>query len=164
MLPHTPTINYELRTLKETQQLAKTIARVILPNFVIALNGDLGAGKTTLVREILYSMGITGSVKSPTFTYVEPYRHNNIDILHFDLYRFSDSEEWFELGFDDYFINDHICFIEWAKKADGLIPPIDWKISMATDGENHSCKITAYTEKGQECLKKLIAIDASLSN
>jgi tRNA threonylcarbamoyladenosine biosynthesis protein TsaE len=155
-------MHYQLRTLAHTHQLAKTISRVITADFVVSLSGDLGAGKTTLVREILRAYGITGSVKSPTFTYVEPYQINNIDIYHFDLYRFSDPEEWFDLGFDEYFIHPHICFIEWAEKAGKLAPKADWQITLQVSGEIHSCQIMADTDKGQECLKSLMIQDADL--
>lgn len=155
-------MHYQLKSLADTTILAKQIAGVIVPNFIITLNGDLGAGKTTLVREILRSLGLTGSIKSPTFTYVEPYTLDNIDIYHFDLYRFSSPEEWFDMGFDEYFINQHLCFIEWAEKAIGLIPHIDWSISLHVKGEIHDCQIMAYTAKGQECLKSLMATGANL--
>ncbi|HLX52610.1 MAG TPA: tRNA (adenosine(37)-N6)-threonylcarbamoyltransferase complex ATPase subunit type 1 TsaE [Aquella sp.] len=122
---------FQLRSLADTHKLAKLIAGIIVPNFVIALSGDLGAGKTTLVREILHALGISGSIKSPTFTYVEPYKLENIEVYHFDLYRISDPEEWFDLGFDEYFINPHLCFIEWAEKAEGVLPQVDWSIILS---------------------------------
>jgi len=153
---------YQLNSLANTHKLAQAIAGVIVPNFVIALSGDLGAGKTTLVREILRALGISGSIKSPTFTYVEPYKLDNVDVYHFDLYRISDPEEWFDLGFDEYFINPHLCFIEWAEKAKGLIPAVDWSITMHVSDGAHSCQIMAHTDKGQECLKSLMTNGASL--
>ncbi len=155
-------MRYQLRSLTDTHKLAGLIAGIIVPNFVIALSGDLGAGKTTLVREILHTLGIGGSIKSPTFTYVEPYKLNDVDVYHFDLYRLSDPEEWFDLGFDEYFINSHVCFIEWAEKAKGLIPTIDWSIEMQVSDGIHSCQIMAHTDKGQECLKSLMTNGASL--
>ena len=146
----------KLNNLSATKMLADKIAKVIPCKFVIALSGELGAGKTTLVREILRSIGVTVAIKSPTFTYVEPYcvypnnpnnSNNNqlgvkksnaqepdiqdvIAIYHFDLYRFNDVEDWFNLGFDEYFIEPSICFVEWYEKAHGLLPCIDWKINI----------------------------------
>ncbi|MCC2624764.1 MAG: tRNA ((37)-N6)-threonylcarbamoyltransferase complex ATPase subunit type 1 TsaE [Burkholderiales bacterium] len=157
-------MNFQLNSLSDTHTLAGLIAEVIVPNFVITLNGDLGAGKTTLVREILQAMGVTGSIKSPTFTYVEPYHLDYIDIFHFDLYRFSSADEWLDMGFDEYFINPHLCFIEWAEKANGLIPEMDWDITLSINNEIHSCRITAHTNKGQECLKSLMKAGVSLLN
>lgn len=141
-----------------TQQLAVGIASAIVPNFVLSLNGTLGAGKTTLVREILYALGVTGSVKSPTFTLVEPYSLPICDIYHFDLYRFSDPEEWFDLGFDEYFNGKFIAFIEWAEKATGLIPQIDWQIDIEFDEANERIlTISSLTVLGEECLTRLIS-------
>lgn len=153
---------YQLETLAHTHKLSQIIARVITANFVVALNGDLGTGKTTLIREILKELGVKGSIKSPTFTYVEPYKISNINIYHFDLYRFSDPEEWFNLGFEDYFIDSHICFIEWAERLGKLMFPIDWQIDMRVEDEIHSCQIKAYTNKGQECLRNLTIKGANL--
>lgn len=141
-----------------TQQLAVDIASTIVPNFVLSLNGTLGAGKTTLVREVLYALGVTGSVKSPTFTLVEPYSLPICDIYHFDLYRFSDPEEWFDLGFDEYFNGKFIAFIEWAEKATGLIPQIDWQIDIEFDETNERIlTISSLTVLGEECLTRLIS-------
>lgn len=157
-------MHYQLNSLDDTHKLAKGIALSIVPNFVVALNGDLGAGKTTLVREVIHALGIKGSVKSPTFTYVEPYLLDKLHIYHFDLYRFSDPEEWFDMGFDEYFVHNSICFIEWAVKAKELIPVIDWSINLWVKDGIHNCQIMAKTDKGQTCLKNLMASGANLSN
>jgi tRNA threonylcarbamoyladenosine biosynthesis protein TsaE len=148
--------SFTLNTLPATQKLAKSIARIITPGFIVSLNGNLGAGKTTLVRNILQSMGITDNVKSPTFTLVEPYKINELNVFHFDLYRFTEPEEWFELGFDEYFTPNSICFIEWADRATGLIPNIDWAINLTMQGDIHYCQIIANTGKGYSCLQALM--------
>jgi tRNA threonylcarbamoyladenosine biosynthesis protein TsaE len=149
-----------LKSLADTENLAKAIALSIVPNFVLTLNGDLGSGKTTLTRNILQSMGISGSIKSPTYTLVEPYKLANFYVYHFDLYRFSEPEEWFESGFDEYFINHSICFIEWAEKALELIPVIDWQIDLTVKNEMRIVKIISKTKQGNECLTTLIKHDA----
>ena len=94
---------FNLESLNATENLATKIAQVIVPNFIVSLSGNLGAGKTTLTRAILRAIGITGSIKSPTFTLVEPYQLESYVVYHFDLYRFRDPEEWFDAGFDEYF-------------------------------------------------------------
>lgn len=152
-------MNYtcSLLNLSDTNKLAKLIAHAIKPNMTIVLNGNLGAGKTTLTRDILHSLGISGSIKSPTFTLVEPYELPSYTVYHFDLYRFGDPEEWFDSGFDEYFLGRFICFIEWAEKAHGLIPQVDWQIDIVLDiNNNRTLKISALTAEGIECLMRLI--------
>ncbi len=148
---------FNLESLNATENLATRIAQVIVPNFIVSLNGNLGAGKTTLTRAILRAIGVTGSIKSPTFTLVEPYQLESYTVYHFDLYRFSDPEEWFEAGFDEYFNEPQISFIEWAEKAEGLIPPIDWQINIKfLNDERRELIINALTDTGDKCLMKLI--------
>ena len=145
-----------LNDLETTQRLAKGIAQVIVPNFVVSLSGNLGAGKTTLTREVLRNLGIAGSIKSPTFTLVEPYQLPDYMLYHFDLYRFSDPEEWFDAGFDEYFSAPQVSFIEWAEKAQGLIPQIDWQITISFKHNLRELIIDSLTLTGDTCLTKLI--------
>lgn len=150
---------YILNDLTATNKLAKLIAQIITSNFVLTLSGNLGAGKTTLTREILRNLGVTGSIKSPTFTLVEPYQLANYTLYHFDLYRFSDPEEWFDAGFDEYFTADQVSFIEWAEKAQGLIPQIDWQINIDFQHDIRELTINSLTLTGDTCLTKLINSD-----
>ena len=121
---------------------------------VIYLQGDLGAGKTTLVRGVLNALGYAGRVKSPTYTLVEPYRIAGLDLRHFDLYRLQDQEEWDSAGFRDEFDGHNIFLIEWPENAKGLIPEADLTIvfDILTHGRN--IEITGNTLTGRECLKK----------
>ena len=148
-----------LNDLETTQRLAKGIAQVIVPNFVVSLSGNLGAGKTTLTREVLRNFGVTGSIKSPTFTLVEPYQLPDYTLYHFDLYRFSDPEEWFDAGFDEYFSVPQVSFIEWAEIAKGLIPQIDWQITISLKHNFRELIIDSLTLTGDTCLTKLINSD-----
>ena len=145
-----------LNNLEQTIEFAKYIAESIVPNFVVALKGDLGAGKTTLVRNILYSMGIVGSVKSPTYTLVEPYKSGDTDIYHFDLYRLVTPLEWEDAGFNDYFTSSSICFIEWAEKANCYIKTIDWQIIIDIHNTGRRITINSFSNKGNACLQKLM--------
>ena len=122
---------------------------------VIYLNGDLGAGKTTLVRGILNALGHAGRVKSPTYTLVEPYHIAGLDLRHFDLYRLHDHEEWESAGFRDEFDGHNIFLIEWPERAQGLIPQADVEITFEILAQGRETKIHAHTKMGKQCLGQL---------
>jgi len=122
---------------------------------VIYLRGDLGAGKTTLVRALLNALGYQGRVKSPTYTLLEQYEAGELNLRHFDLYRFRDASEWETAGFNDEFDGTNICLVEWPEQAAGLLPPADVEIifEILPDGRNIS--LHAHTDTGRECLNGL---------
>jgi tRNA threonylcarbamoyladenosine biosynthesis protein TsaE len=90
---------------------------------VVWLEGDLGAGKTTLVRGLLRAAGETGPVKSPTYTLVEVHVVSGLNFYHFDFYRFNQAEEYLDAGLDEYFSGSGICLVEWPDKAAPYLPP-----------------------------------------
>ena len=97
------------------------------------LQGPLGAGKTTLVRHLLRALGVTGRVKSPTYTVMEPYRVGGLDVAHFDFYRFSDPREWEDAGFRDVFARPGLKLAEWPEKAAGALPAPDLALHLTLD-------------------------------
>jgi tRNA threonylcarbamoyladenosine biosynthesis protein TsaE len=118
---------------------------------LVFLNGHLGSGKTTLVRGLLKAAGVTGTVKSPTYTIVEEYDIAHRKIFHFDLYRLADADELEWIGIDDYLNQSALCFIEWADKGADHLPKPDLNITLETrnDGrfiaiENHSTKTFSF--------------------
>lgn len=114
-------------------ELGGQIACLLPVGGVVLLHGNLGVGKTTLVRGLLRSLGFEGTVKSPTYTLVEPYHVAGRDIYHFDLYRLADPEELEYLGVRDYFRDDALCLIEWPQQADGFLPKADLEINIEHD-------------------------------
>lgn len=122
---------------------------------VIWLRGDLGAGKTTLVRALLRALGHAGRVKSPTYTLMEPYEIGSLHLRHFDLYRFQDQDEWEAAGFRDEFNSSNICLIEWPEKAVERVPPADVELSLAIAPQGRSLSLRANTRIGRECLDSL---------
>lgn len=122
---------------------------------VIYLHGDLGAGKTTLVRAVLNALGYTGRVKSPTYTLVESYNVAGLEFRHFDLYRLRDQEEWDAAGFRDEFDGQNIFFIEWPERAQGLLPPADIEITFEILPQGRNATIRGTTSTGRECLTQL---------
>ena len=116
---------------------------------LIFLEGDLGAGKTTLSRGIIRGLGRTGAVKSPTFTLVEPYEIGDIHAFHFDLYRLVDPEELEYLGIRDYFEDDALCLIEWPRNGAGFLPKPDLTITISPQDSGRSLKILPQGSRGE---------------
>jgi tRNA threonylcarbamoyladenosine biosynthesis protein TsaE len=120
-----------------------------LSNAFIALHGDLGAGKTTLVRHLLQALGVTGRIKSPTYAVVEPYELPELNIWHFDFYRFNDPREWEEAGFRDIFASPGLKLAEWPDKAAGMLPVADVTLRLHTlDDSRREVRLTAGTPAG----------------
>lgn len=124
------------------------------PGLVIYLYGDLGAGKTTLVRGMLAALGYSGKVKSPTYTLLEPYQLDGLDLRHFDLYRLTGEDEWESAGFRDEFDGSRVLLIEWPEKAAGLLPAADLNINLAIGKTGRDAKLQSNTETGYQCLKQ----------
>lgn len=138
-----------------TAAFAARLAKVIKPGMVIYLRGDLGAGKTTLVRALLDALGYQGRVKSPTYTLLEQYEVAGLSLRHFDLYRFRDEAEWESAGFDDEFDGLNICLLEWPEQAAGLVPQADVEILFEFLPEGRNISLHANTDTGKKCLNSL---------
>jgi len=147
-------LSFFLANETDTLALGKTISTVLKPGLVIFLDGNLGAGKTTLVRGILHGLGHQQAVKSPTYNLVEIYNFSRLYLYHFDFYRFNDPYEWEEAGFRDYFNADSICLIEWPEKAGGLVPDADLKITLEILETGRNVTIYADTKAGEQCLQQ----------
>nr|WP_301542434.1 tRNA (adenosine(37)-N6)-threonylcarbamoyltransferase complex ATPase subunit type 1 TsaE [Pseudomonas sp. CVAP\ len=129
--------------------LGNRIAQVTQGHGIIFLDGDLGAGKTTLSRGIIRGLGHVGAVKSPTFTLVEPYEIGDIRAFHFDLYRLVDPEELEFLGIRDYLEDDALCLIEWPQKGAGFLPKPDLTITISPHDSGRSLNLSPQGLRGE---------------
>lgn len=148
-------ITLQLADENATLALAARLAAQLQPGMVIYLHGDLGAGKTCLVRGTLNALGYSGRVKSPTYTLLEPYNVAGLDLCHFDLYRLQNEDEWESAGFRDEFNGTNIFFIEWPEKARSLIPSADLVIDLQILPAGRIAIMTGNTPIGNTCLKQL---------
>lgn len=133
------------------------------PGLVVWLEGDLGAGKTTLVRGLLRALGDTGPVKSPTYTLVELHVISALDLYHFDFYRFNQPEEYLDAGLDEYFAGNGICMVEWPDRARPYLPDADLVITLELSGDGRRARIDARTPRGLPCLTAAASVAGTSS-
>nr|ALV86609.1 putative ATPase [uncultured bacterium 27] len=128
-------------------------APTLLPSTFIALDGALGAGKTTFVRHLLRALGVQGRVKSPTFAVMEPYVVAGHAVSHFDFYRFTDAHEWVDAGFRDIFAAPGLKLAEWPDNAAPMLPQPDWRLRIDTEDDGRRrVTVHALTPHGVELL------------
>lgn len=163
-----PELELLLADESATNALAGALAACLGPGFVLTLSGDLGAGKTTLTRGLLRALGHTGRVRSPTFTLAESYNLPNFELYHFDFYRFSASDEWRDLGFDELLGGAGAAVVEWPELAGGSLPEPDLALRLelpddAGDAPQDSrrARLRAGTDRGRRCLTEIAEAAAS---
>lgn len=123
----------------------------------IALQGTLGAGKTTFTRHLLRAMGVQGRIKSPSYAVVESHEAGPVNVHHFDFYRFNDPQEWEDAGFRDLFAAPGLKLVEWPDKAAGLLPPPDLTLHLQPlDEARRAVRWQAGSELGQRALAPLL--------
>jgi tRNA threonylcarbamoyladenosine biosynthesis protein TsaE len=139
---------------RATEHLAQALAACPeIRQAYIELEGELGAGKTTLVRHLLRALGVSGRIKSPTYAVVEPYELPDLPVWHFDFYRFNDPREWEDAGFREIFAGPGLKLAEWADKARGYIGQPDLRISLQVNAdESREATFSALTPTGEALL------------
>lgn len=138
--------------------LGRSMAACLKGPFVVYLDGDLGTGKTTLVRGVLRGFGHVGSVRSPTYTLLEPYDLGAMCVFHLDLYRLGNPEELEFLGVRDLLDADSIVFVEWPERGAGALPPADLEIRLDYSESGRSLSLTPKGKAGRTMVDCLAGI------
>ncbi len=131
-MKNNPAKEFVSLNLKQTTALGVLIANELSPNSILAFFGELGAGKTSIIKSIASVLSGTPShlITSPTFSYMHIYT-GKMEVYHFDLYRLKNSNEFLSMGFDDYFHNNGVCLIEWAERIENILPKETVKIHIS---------------------------------
>ena len=126
----------------ETEDLGCRLGRALEPGAVIAYTGDLGAGKTAFTRGLARGLGIPDRVTSPTFTIVNEYEGGRLPLFHFDMYRLSDSDELFEIGWEDYLARDGVCAVEWSENVEDALDEDSIRVDIRRGEHDDQRRIT----------------------
>lgn len=145
-------VNIDLVDELASEQFANRLAHCLCPSLIIAFSGDIGTGKTTIIRAMLKALGVQSAIKSPTFSLVESYSAHEVPIHHFDLYRIHHEDELEYLGFRDYFSEQSICCIEWAEHAGKALPNVDIRFKLSIKGAGREMQIEALSVLGERVL------------
>ena len=132
--------NFKTNSEDETMKLGEKLAKLCASKDIIILSGELGAGKTKFTEGFLKYFGLEDEISSPTFTIVNEYTKNDINIYHFDVYRLEDSSEFYEIGGEEYFENG-ICLIEWGELIEDALPKNYIHITFEKDNQNDNIRI-----------------------
>ena len=129
---------YKSNSVDDLKEVAKKLISDFSDKRVILFYGEMGVGKTTLIKVLCQQLGVEEPTNSPTFSIVNEYLSNqNKTIYHFDFYRIEKEEEVFDMGYEDYFYDNSYCFIEWPEKIPNLLPPDAVKVKIMLDDENN---------------------------
>jgi len=143
----------EAACARDASALASAVA---LRDAFVELEGPLGAGKTTFARHLLHALGVEGRIKSPTYAVVETYELDHLAISHFDFYRFDDPQEWEDAGLRDLFGAPGLKLVEWARKAEPLLPVPDLRVTITPhDERNRGVRYDAMTPIGLQLIDNL---------
>ena len=145
-----------LKNLKDTEEFGIKLGKLLKAGHIVCLNGDLGAGKTTLTKSIGIGLDVDEYITSPSFTLINQYR-GRMMVYHFDVYRLEDVDELYDLGFDEYFFGDGVSIIEWAERIEKFIPEdrIVIEIKKTDDVDERILHISGYGKGYEELIKEL---------
>lgn len=144
-----------LANIEQTYEFGYSLGKLLIAGDVICLNGNLGAGKTTLSKSIAKGMGIDDYITSPTFTIINEY-YSNLNLYHFDTYRLEENSDVFYLGFDEYFYGNGVCIIEWAEKIKDALPEDYLELNIKSIDEfSREVEIKAFGSRSAKLLEEL---------
>ena len=142
---------FNVNSIEETTNLGFQLGELLTPGDIICLTGDLGTGKTHITKGIAKGLGINDTITSPTFNIVNQYDSGRLNLNHFDVYRVSDPDEIYAIGFDDYIFSDAVSIIEWANYIEEILPKEYLHIHISKDlslGENYrKITLTSYGDR-----------------
>ncbi len=144
-----------LESEAHTKQFGAKLAKYICNPLTLTFKGQIGAGKTTLIRALLMGLGVKGTIKSPTFSIVEEYPFADFNVYHFDCYRIAHPEELEYIGFRDYFTNKSVCLIEWPELAGDVLPQVDLCFELKLQHNGRSVSVVSETSCGENLIKRL---------
>lgn len=143
---------FNLPTELACEQMAARMAACLVSPLVLTFSGEIGAGKTTFIRAMLRCLGVRSAIKSPTFSLVESYQSELLQIHHFDLYRIHDETELDYIGFRDYFTDNAICCIEWPERAVSYRGFVDVGFTLNLKGAGRKIEMHAFSSTGSAVL------------
>ena len=142
---------FEVKSIGETTKIGFNLGKLLNPGDIVCLTGDLGTGKTHITKGIAKGLDINENITSPTFTIVNEYERGRLKLNHFDVYRVSDPDEIYAIGFDDYIFSDAVSIIEWANYIEEILPREYIHIHISKDlskGEDfRNIKVTPYGDR-----------------
>jgi tRNA threonylcarbamoyladenosine biosynthesis protein TsaE len=152
--PATSHWSAQLAEAGDTARLGSRLAPAIEPGMRLYFRGELGSGKSTLIRGLLRGLGVETRIKSPTYTLVELYVVSRLNLYHFDFYRLLDANEFIEAGLADYFEGDGVCLVEWPERAGVLLPRPDLDFTLDYRDAGREVRACAFSAAGERCLAR----------
>ncbi|MFP7494642.1 tRNA (adenosine(37)-N6)-threonylcarbamoyltransferase complex ATPase subunit type 1 TsaE [Terribacillus saccharophilus] len=142
-----------MHTIEETNLFGQQLAELLLPGDMITMEGDLGAGKTTLTKAIGAGLGVKRTINSPTFTIIKEYE-GRLPLYHMDVYRLEDSDE--DIGFEEYFSGEGVSIVEWAQFIEDYLPKERLELTLKHDGEARTIMLKPIGERYEKLCKELL--------
>ncbi|MGB0916466.1 MAG: tRNA (adenosine(37)-N6)-threonylcarbamoyltransferase complex ATPase subunit type 1 TsaE [Flavobacteriales bacterium] len=135
-------LNFHASSTQELKSVCEKLKSISEKEKIILFSGEMGAGKTTLIKEFCKSIGVQDEVSSPTFSLVNEYQSDIGTVYHFDLYRIQSEEELYDIGYEDYFFSGYLCLVEWPEMAAGIIPEKHVMVNIRAENNQRLITVT----------------------